>query len=98
MSLDYRISPEARDDIDDAYAWYERFEAGHGDRFLTELYETLTAVRANPDVYSLVSPSVRAAQFPTMRYILYSYVVAQCVQVVAVLHASANPRRWQQLN
>jgi putative addiction module component (TIGR02574 family) len=55
-----RISAEARDDIDGACAWYEGFDAGHGDRFLTELYETLTAVRADPNLYGYVSPSVRA--------------------------------------
>jgi toxin ParE1/3/4 len=96
MSLDYRIRPEARDDIDDAYAWYERFDAGHGDRFLTELYETLAAVRADPELYGFVSEPVRAAQFPAMNYVLYFFVESECVQVVAVLHAKADPRRWQQ--
>jgi plasmid stabilization system protein ParE len=43
MSLNYLISPAARDDIDDAYTWYE------------------------PDR----------------------------IRVIAVLHAAADPRKWQ---
>lgn len=42
MSLDYLISPEARDDIDDTHTWYESQATGRGDTFLVELTEMIT--------------------------------------------------------
>jgi hypothetical protein len=31
MAVEWRLLPEARDDLDDAYAWYEEQQPGLGD-------------------------------------------------------------------
>jgi plasmid stabilization system protein ParE len=95
MSLDYLISPEARDDIDDAHDWYEAQTTGRGDEFLAELAEMITQLRTTPELYGRVRGEVRAAPLPTSQFIVYYRVEPDRVRVIAVQHATANPRKWR---
>jgi plasmid stabilization system protein ParE len=95
MSLDYLISPEARDDIDAAHTWYESQTVGRGDAFLVELTEMITQLRSAPETYGQVRGATRAAPLPSSNYIVYYRVEPDRVRVIAVQHASADPRRWQ---
>ncbi len=95
MSLDYLISPEARDDIDDAHAWYETQTTGRGDAFLIELTEMITQLRATPEMCGFVRGVTRAAQLPNSQYIVYYRIEPDRIKVTAVQHAAADPKRWQ---
>jgi hypothetical protein len=68
LPLDYR--PEVKDEIDEAYAWYEDKTIGLGEEFLTALHEHLQHVRNNPEMYAAQYRQVRAApmhRFPLCR-------------------------------
>jgi plasmid stabilization system protein ParE len=95
MSLPIALTPDARDDIDDARAWYEVQQTGRGDAFLDEVRDQLTVIEQNPHQYGLVSRKVRAAPLPASKYIIYYRIETNQVVVTAVMHASANPRNWQ---
>jgi plasmid stabilization system protein ParE len=95
MSLDYLISPEARDDIDDAHEWYEAQSTGRGDAFLVELTEMISQLRDTPEMYGRVRGEVRAALLPTSQFIVYYRIEPDRIRVLAVQHASADPRKWQ---
>lgn len=95
MSLDYLILPDARDDIDSAYVWYEAQTPGRGDQFLTELHEMIAALRVTPERYGFVSDPLRAAPLPTSKYIVYYTIEPDRIQVVGVTHANADPQTWQ---
>lgn len=95
MSTPVASTAEARDDIDDARDWYERQQPGRGDVSLDELRLHLDALAQNPQLYGLVSRYVRAAPLPGSKFIVYYRVEPSQVVVTAVLHASADPRKWQ---
>lgn len=95
MSLDYLISPEARDDIDRTYAWYEAQAPGRGDAFLTEVADMVARLRVNPALYGLLDGRTRAAPLPNSKYIVYYRIEPNRVRVVAVQHATADPRKWR---
>lgn len=51
MSLSVVLTPDARDDLDDARAWYEAQQAGRGDAFLDEVRDQLAVIEQNPHQY-----------------------------------------------
>jgi plasmid stabilization system protein ParE len=95
MSLDYLISPEARDDIDGAHEWYEAQTLGRGDAFIVELTEVITQLRATPEMYAILRGVTRAAQLPNSKYLVYYRIEPGRIKVTAVQHAAAEPKKWQ---
>ncbi|MCE9565471.1 MAG: type II toxin-antitoxin system RelE/ParE family toxin [Planctomycetes bacterium] len=95
MSASYIIRPAARQDIDDAYDWYELQAVGRGDSFLIELRQLIDAISQAPELYGRVYGDLRAAPLPASNYIVYYRIEATSVSVYAVIHATANPRKWQ---
>lgn len=95
MSLDYEIRPRAREDIDNSYHWLESPSAGSGDRLLTDLADMIRRLRNTPELYAQVRGTMRAAPLPNSKYIVYYRVESNSIRVVAVRHASADPRSWQ---
>jgi plasmid stabilization system protein ParE len=95
VSLDYLISPEAREDIDDAHTWYEAQSAGRGDAFLAEVTEMIARLRAAPEAYGRVRGETRAAPLPASQFIVYYRIEPGRIRVIAVQHASADPRKWR---
>ena len=95
MSTPVVVTPDARDDIDDARSWYEAQQLGRGDTFFDELRDHIIVISQNPQQYGLVNRVTRAAPLPNSKFIIYYRVEANQVVVTAVQHASADPRRWQ---
>jgi plasmid stabilization system protein ParE len=95
MSLDYLITPEARGDIDEAHTWYESMTAGRGDEFLTELTEAIAPLRAAPEAHGRVRGQTRAAPLPDSNYVIYYRIEPNRIRILAVQHASADPRKWK---
>lgn len=53
--------PEVRDELNDAYRWYESQKLGLGDEFLNCVDETLNRVCLKPESYAVVYRDVRRA-------------------------------------
>ncbi len=53
--------PEARDDIDAAYTYYETLRVGLGERFLAALARTVGFIEWMPQGYGEVADGIRAA-------------------------------------
>lgn len=95
MSLDYLITPEARDDIDEAHTWYELQATGRGDAFLVELSEMIATLRVTPEMYGRVRGATRAALLPISSYVVYYRIESTRIRVLAVRHGSADPKKWK---
>jgi hypothetical protein len=64
VSRDVYVRPEARIDIEQASAWYERQRAGLGDDFLDEVLDALDRIAWDPEIYPVIHAE-RAAQSST---------------------------------
>ena len=95
MSLPVIYLPEARDDVDVAFADYERQLAGLGDRFLEAVRDQVTRIQASPALYGLVHPDVRAAPIRRFPYVVYYRVEGDNIVVLAVQHGRRSPGVWQ---
>lgn len=87
--------PAAAADVEEAYRWYEERRAGLGEEFLAAVQGTLESIMANPELYPVVHRQTRRALLRRFPYGLYYRVVQGQVVVVACMHASRDPRRWQ---
>jgi hypothetical protein len=53
--------PEARDDIDSAFLYYQKQQAGLGFRFSSAVRDQVTRIQNGPETYGVAHLDVRAA-------------------------------------
>lgn len=88
--LNLQIEEIARNEINDAYLWYEEQSAGLGDKFLKALSRAFSAIQKSPSGYEQFD---RHRQYPLKKFpftILYE-VTEETLYVDAVFHTSRNP-------
>jgi plasmid stabilization system protein ParE len=90
------VRPEARDDIDQASAWYERQRPGLGGDFLDEVLDALDRIACNPELYPVVHRHTRRSVVHRFPFGIFYCIEDDAIVVVAVMHGSRNPRSWQQ--
>lgn len=91
MNLPVVLRPDARNDIDDARAWYEAQQVGRGDAFVDEVADELTLIEQNPYQHGLVRKKLRAAPLAVSKFIIFYRIEANHIVVTAVMHAAADP-------
>ena len=86
---------EARNELDDAYSWYESQQLGLGDNFLEQVEETLARICQMPESYPAVYRDVRRSIVRRFPYTIYYRIVSSRVIITAVFHGSRDPKSWQ---
>ncbi len=89
------IRPAAAADIDEAFLWYERQQAGLGEEFLAEVQAALEKVVARPARYPVVHRETRRVLVHRFPYGIFYRVYGERVVVVACMHGRRDPRRWR---
>lgn len=95
MSLDVRVRKEAERDIEQAAQWYERQRAGLGQLFLNEVQRALAVLGEEPSMYPFVHRETRRLLIRKFPFGIYYRTYRETAVVVAVMHGSRHPRRWQ---
>lgn len=95
--IEYRLisEPSVDLDVEAAFEWYEREQAGLGAQFLDELRATYNRIVDSPLKYQELRGGIRHALLRRFPYAVYFAVEGDIVIVVAVLHASRDPAEWQ---
>jgi plasmid stabilization system protein ParE len=90
------VRPAAAADIEDAYRWYELQRPGLGEDSLAALVSTRDRVLEHPEAYPILHRDTRRALIPEhFPYGLFYRIYDDAIVVVACMHASRDPRRWQ---
>ena len=94
---DYRLVavPEADSDIEAAFEWYEKEQAGLGIEFLDQLRITYDQIADGPFKYPRLRLNTRRALLNRFPYAVYFAVENEIVVVLAVLHTSRDPAESQ---
>ena len=95
MSLPVVLRPLANADVQQSHAELEARVPGLGDTFLDRLREALDRIEAMPEMYGVVWRTVRAARLRQFRHVVYYVVLADRVEVIAVMHGSRDSSAWQ---
>ncbi|MGH8643422.1 MAG: type II toxin-antitoxin system RelE/ParE family toxin [Gammaproteobacteria bacterium] len=95
MTVEVRLRPEAEQDLSDAALWYEGQRSGLGQQFLDEVVAIFATIAETPVMYPTVHRSTRRAVVHRFPFSVYYRVEDTEVVIVAVMHGSRHPRRWQ---
>jgi plasmid stabilization system protein ParE len=95
VSLPVILRPDAEVDVRATHAELNAVRAGLGAQFAARLREVLERIEAMPELYGVVWQDVRAARVKKFRYVVYFVVLADRVEVLAVMHGSRDASAWQ---
>ena len=95
MSLPVILRPAAETEIEEAHYELEQIQPGLGKRFVARVRDALARIEAMPEMYGAVWQDVRAARLRRFRYLVYYVVLADRVEVLAVMHGSRDAPAWQ---
>jgi plasmid stabilization system protein ParE len=87
--------PEVREELNEAYTWYDNQQPGLGDEFLDCVDEMLNRICQMPESYAVVYRDVRRAVVRRFPYAVYYRIVSSRVIVTAIFHARRDPKAWQ---
>ncbi len=95
--IEYRLvsEPSVDLDVEAAFEWNENERPGLGAEFLDELRASYYRVADGPLKYQVLRSGIRRALLKRFPYAVYFAIEADIVVVVAVLHASRDPAKWQ---
>lgn len=95
MKYQIRLREEAEQDLDDAASWYEDRRNGLGMEFLDAVSSAFTDISANPNQFPTVHRRTRRALLAKFPYGVFFVMRSSNIDVIAVFHASRNPRVWR---
>jgi len=95
VSLPVILRHEAEVDIQGARNELEAVRVGLGNQVLARLREVLARIEKMPELHGKVWEDVRATRLKQFRYIVYFIVLADRIEVLAVLHSARDPLAWQ---
>jgi toxin ParE1/3/4 len=90
------VRPAAEADIADAALWYEARALGLGTEFLRAVDVALAEIQRMPGRFPIVHLTCRRALLRRFPYAIFFVVTSEVIQIIACLHASIEPRRWQE--
>jgi plasmid stabilization system protein ParE len=95
MSLPVELDPEARDEFDEGYDFYEQRPPGAGEAFADAVQSVLDRISIAPRAHQTVFGDVRRAVVRGFPWCVYYREEATRVRVVSVFHTSRDPAVWQ---
>jgi toxin ParE1/3/4 len=95
VSLPVTLRHEAEVDVQEARDQLEAVRVGLGNQVLARVREVLARIEKMPELHGKVWQDVRAARLKQFRYIVYFIVLADRVEVLAILHGARDPSSWQ---
>lgn len=95
MNLRVHFRPEAENDIQETATWYEKQCAGLGNEFLDEVLIVCEIISENPNMYPVVHRNTRRAVIHRFPFGIYYRVEKESIVIVAAMHGSRHPKRWQ---
>jgi plasmid stabilization system protein ParE len=88
------LLPPARQELDEAFEWYESQAAGLGYGFLDEFDRAARLVATFPELYQQINPGIRRCLLNRFPYGLVYGLDDGVIVIVAVAHVKRRPRYW----
>ncbi len=88
------ILDEARDELNEAVAYYEEIEPGLGIRLKEEARRVLLWIQENPSVPRLRRNGYRRVNFRGFEYYAAYFIWNDSIWILALAHARKRPEYW----
>ncbi len=89
------IHPFAELDMTDAKEWYDLQQEGLGNKFVSEIRETVKCIQENPFQFPKEKKNIRKAIVHKFPYSIFFYTNKELINIFAFFHSSRNPLIWQ---
>jgi plasmid stabilization system protein ParE len=94
VSFKVSIEPQAVQEIETAFAWYESRNAGLGSTFLKTVAAATERLQRSANQFKLERAKYRRIHLTKFPYALHYTIEGTQVLVLACLHARQNPALW----
>jgi plasmid stabilization system protein ParE len=95
MIAELIIAPEAQQDLEEAYSWYEERRPGLGEDFLGCVDVSIQIICRIPEIYSKVHEDYRRALIRRFPYVIFYEYTNKMVIVYSIFHTSQDPEKWR---
>jgi len=95
MTPRFAFRPEARDELLEAQAWYERRATGLGAAFGRAVEAAVESLQRTPQQYPVVHRDIRRVLLRRFPYAIFYRAADDEIIVLAVLHLARDPARWR---
>jgi plasmid stabilization system protein ParE len=95
MSLRVVFGRAAKDELEEAAAWYEDRQRGLGEEFLNEIAVAIDRAASHPKRHPFVREDVQRAVLRRFPYAVYFRQRDQALVILAVFHGRRNPLVWK---
>jgi plasmid stabilization system protein ParE len=86
----------ARNDLQEAFRYYEERRPGLGMEYIRAVHDTLEAVERQPEQYPVAVDDIRKAPLRRFPYVVFYVILIDAISVIAVMHSRRHPRRWEE--
>ncbi len=93
--MNLRILPPAREEIREAYDYYEGRKQGLGHEFSVEVANAVEKLKAHPSRYPKIDAATRKCRTNRFPYAVLYRVEDDSIIVVAVMHQKRRPGYWK---
>lgn len=93
--MQFIVTVKAKRQIRKATLWYEKERVGLGTSFLDRVTEAFTEIQSAPLRPAIVFRDVRIAMMSRFPYLILYRAKSDDVKILAVIHASRDPDRWE---
>src|SRR5262249_6841799 len=96
VSLPVVFRRAAREELEEAHDWYEKQRAGLGEQLEEAVQQVLDRIAATPMMHQCIHKDIRRGLVPGFpKYTILYRVLSKHIRVIAVFHASRDPKIWQ---
>jgi plasmid stabilization system protein ParE len=96
MAVELIVAPEAEQDIDEAYGWYESKQFGLGEDFLSRVDACIQSILRSPELHRVVYENYWRMLVRRFPYAIFYEYVNGVATIYCIFHTSRDPKRWQQ--
>lgn len=94
MNYQLIIRPEAAQEIQESFDWFEERSEGLGLEFVRSADASLTAIERNPLAFPVVHKSIRRSLLKKFPYAFFYVIRENRILVLACIHARRDPITW----
>lgn len=88
-------TPEADDDVAEAYNFYEGCEPGLGEDFLRCVEARVLTIQRHPQLYPVAVDEFRRALVRRFPYEIFYEAGDDAIIIYSVFHCSQDPQKWR---
>lgn len=92
MSYEVVIQPEAEEDLEETFLWYEDKRKGLGHDYLLQVEAAMRYIERNPEIHPKEYRGARKHVIKRFPYKVIYIIEESKVVVIGVLHGKRNPR------